>query len=361
MAEDNDFLNFVDFAHAASIMKEYDSFKLNRFRYYDPATTGYIYVFFTTPTLALDTTLLSGNPNADAIVEANKRFLKLPTDTHSSIYSNDMVEALSGKKSLFLKILSNRIRSAPAENIELESTEYGETYNRYRIMIGTTTKDSRVGGTIDIQFNEDNMLTITKMMKLWIDYIEGVYRGECYSKYAGIMNFATSQSASIDYMCSIYTFTTMADGATLLHWSKYTGCFPMTIPTGDFQSEDGDVNVIDKVNIKFQFAFKEDLDIAILRDFNAVATGGQLNNLKIDKFRGDYHSHAPVPKAAFDIGSDTQIYSPSVRQIKNDEGSGTPLYQLLISDENDPAKKLGMYPSTITPVNNYNPFKQPIV
>lgn len=209
------------------------------------------------------------------------------------------------------------------------------------MLLGTTSKDSKIGGTINIQFAEDDTLTVTKIMKLWVEYTEGVYLGEVFSAEGLSQNFIKTQNSFIDYMSSIYIFNTHADGSTLLHWSRYTGCFPLTIPYNNFQSEDGDVHIIDRVDVKFAFAYKEDLNPAILTDFNKVSAFSVFGNMDFTNYY-----EAPARKAFLTKIGNANFTDPLkpglevfVKEVKTPEdaySTGMPRFKLVLVNSMSP-------------------------
>jgi hypothetical protein len=303
--------------------REFSDYFIDRKALPEAVTVGYTYVFFTAPELALNSSRFTGSSNSAYLSSSNSRFLKLP-GSGDSIYNDAIVNMLTGDSGTFMKLLFNRVASAPASNITLDTLDYSETWNKYKIPIGTSTKDSKIGGNFEIQFREDPELQIMKTIKLWTDYIEGLFMGDVISAFATASSLSDSQSAIIDYMSSVYTFSVLPDGKTLQHWSKYTGVFPTKQPYDIFASDDGDIKVIERVGIDFQFAYKEDMDITILRDFNLLA-GGNASNLT--NYTGNYYDSNSVNIG----GSSTYPSITKATSVINNR----PLYELRLSDPND--------------------------
>lgn len=236
----------------------------------DPLVVGYQYTFITAPELSIDSSTpgLVGAGASD-ILAHNRKVLKIDG---TSIYTEDMVADLCGRRT-FVPIFTNRSVSAIASDEVLSTMDYGETWNKYKILIGTSAKESRIGGSLSINMMEDQDLNLLKRHKLWLDYIEKAFLGDVIC--GGVVlsdDLLSNTSRTIDYAVSIYQFSTLPDGETLTHWCRYTGCFPTKLPWSEFTVEDGSTDVKKNIPFEYQFAYKEDMSVHVLRDFNAVVT-----------------------------------------------------------------------------------------
>jgi hypothetical protein len=280
---------------------------------HDPLVTGYNYLFVTAPDLPIDagaSSLRQGpanasffdtgvSGNAKEILERNRRMLQI---AGSSMYTNEMVKWLAGAHGdQFIPILTNRARSYTSSDEVLNTMDYAETWNRYKIILGTSAKDSRISGVLTINYQEDQFLTIMKMHKLWFTYIEKAFLGECIS--GGVLlsdDMMDNMQRTIDYMSSVYMFSTLPDGETLTHWSKYTGILPVKGPWSEFTSEDGGKQELkDSIPIDYQFTFKESMTLDVLRDFNLLQAFAEINDPKGDYFVNSVIdiSKTPINKA----------------------------------------------------------------
>lgn len=260
--------------------KEYSNFFLYRTPT-EPLYSGFNYVFFTAPELSLTASRFNGGTgNGTVLMGNNGNFLKLP-GYGDSIYTEDMVSMLAGERGTFMSLFTNRAASIPASDLVLDSLEYSETWNKYKIPIGSTKKDTQIAPNFEIQFQEDSKLSILKSIRLWTEYIQGLFTGDVVSSYAARGSLSDTQNSIIDYMCSIYVFSLRPDGKTIQYWAKYTGVYPTKESYSIFQSEDSNINVIQKVPVEFQAAYKEDMHISILRDFNLVGKQKTIDNTGI--------------------------------------------------------------------------------
>lgn len=247
----------------------------------DPLVTGYNYIFFTCPRLSLLKSQFNVLAQTDRLelFENNCRLLGLPLPDNDSIYDDEIITALAGGSGLykFIPILTNSAIKFSATDEKLDTMDYAETWNKFKIVIGTSNQDSRLAGTFQIEFLEDNDLHMLKFHKLWSNYIEKVFIGDVISiaslKALGADESGSFTSGVIDYMSSVYHFSVMPDGRTLQYWCKYTGVFPTTNPYSIFTSDDAAVNLVHSVPIEYQYSFKEEMKMHILEDFNIVSSG----------------------------------------------------------------------------------------
>ena len=313
---------------------EYQTFFVDKKGLPEVPITGVNYIFFTSPDLGVTQAKFNSIPNAkydpSKAFKNNQNVLKLPGGKGESIYNDFMVKSLSGEMGMFIPIFSNRAASLPASSETLDTLDYSETWNKYKIPLGTTTKDSKISGNFELMFRDDSNLTIMKMVKLWYDYIESVFYGRCLSPYAMIGDMQDPFNTIIDYMSSVYAFSCKPDGKTLQYWAKYTGVFPTSNPYEIFASEDGDWSNITRTHIPFQFAYKEDMDVTILRDFNLL---GQKNKEVLNQAKtGPY----------FD---DNLVILPPIDNYPGIFKTGNGQYELRI---NDPYNTFG-WKSNFTP------------
>jgi hypothetical protein len=314
----------LDFLVHGDEVKEFFKF---RKPIHDPLVTGYNYLFITAPDLPIDaaaTSLIQGAPtNAKAILERNRRMLGI---AGSSMYTNDMVRTLAGAAGdQFIPLFTNRARSYTYSDEVLNTMDYAETWNRYKIVVGTSGKDARISGQLVVNYQEDQYLTIMKMHQLWFDYIEKAFLGECIS--GGVLlsdDMMNNQNRTIDYMSSIYMFSTLPDGETLTHWSKYTGILPSKNPWSEFTSEDGGKQEVkDSVPIEYQFTFREVMKLDILRDFNLLQAHADIN-----KPTKEFFTNSIIDMDKTPINKNR----PYIARTGKDQHEGRHLFKLVMPD-----------------------------
>lgn len=290
----------------------------------NPLVIGYNYLFVTAPDLAISryaSSLMSTGGSgfstaASSILERNLRALQL--DGASSIYTEAMIDWLTGKGDQFIPLLTNRAASYVMSDTVLGTMDYAETWNRYKIVLGTSAKDSRISGNLTVNYQEDDFMTIMKLHHLWITYIEKCFIGDVVS--GGVLlssDYMSNETRTIDYMSSMYEFTVSPDGETLMYWCKYTGLFPVKCPWSEFTSEDGGADVKKFVPVEYQFTYKEEMTLDVLSDFNLLQSS---SSNSINKPTGNNFSGSNVVISASSVTAGRPFVVPITNNSSNFEG-----------------------------------------
>ena len=121
---------------------------------------------------------------------------------------------------------------------------------------------------MNVGFTDDDMLSVYKLIKLWCEYINAVYRGECMPKQQYIDNH------ELDYATSIYYFLCKATSENeIIFWTKYTGCFPTSIPSSGFSDQLGTTIKHPSYSVPFAFSRKDDYSPLNIVEFNNLSDG----------------------------------------------------------------------------------------
>jgi len=224
---------------------------------------GIPYVFMTGPVL----NLCEANVSTDSFLtymatstNENKEILRHLTNEN---YTDTLFGDLGGKNCDLIPLITNTALSIDIKDTVARTKEVGETFYGYKQVHPGSLVDSIVGDEISIKYLEMTNLPILKMHKAWQDYIEKVRRGQ----------FIPSRNALddgfIDYMASIYYILCDFDGETIKYWAKYTGVAPLNVP---YSSLGGDLtsHEVPDITINYSYCYKEDMSVAILRDFNRI-------------------------------------------------------------------------------------------
>lgn len=164
----------------------------------------------------------------------------------------------------FIPYLVSRTESMQIPDYTIKSYKFTQPYTNYNMPYASHASESYTGGTFEITFREDNEYRIHKLFQTWLYYIDGVTRNMFGPKMTYIKN------NRYDYATSVYCITCAADAETILFWTKYTGCFPTSVPNSDLSFNlRGTPN--NKVTIPFDYFLQESLDPHILVDFNKNA------------------------------------------------------------------------------------------
>jgi len=258
-------------------LSKFDVFLQNN-RYLDPMISGYSFIFVTKPMLFL-------YPYKPASSASNIEKLAYENMTQDPVFSqflvtevmnnNDkfLIEQLSYYKGMypsqylrsnFLPIFTNRVQSFPTLDITLAQNDNFETRHGFRMPLPTHKNESIGSGSLSIMCQETANLDFMKMMTLWVNYITNITDGTFHANPTMVKN------GVLDYAVAIYYFVLEPDGRTLKYWSKYTGCWPTSIPQANLSFNRGQQTAVES-EIQFVYSSKEDMDPSILEDFNRVS------------------------------------------------------------------------------------------
>lgn len=242
--------------------------RYNRFKLPNPdleIKKGYAHVFFCRPVCHLldpDTgynTLLPAVKSEGAFQDIFEQNPVLVNEISDVPIKN------TSRKSDFMYILSNYVKSFSLNDEELHSDTYGRTYTGYKISYGKTNIESRTAGSFSVTYNDDRTLSIYKIHRMWTDYINAVYRGRIDPATSSIMN------KILDYAGSVYYILTAEDNETVLFWSKYYGVYPTTIPSSQYSWNAGSVVNPESITIQYNYSWKEDYQTTSIAEFNSNA------------------------------------------------------------------------------------------
>lgn len=239
--------------------------KFNRFRVPTPdnelcATKGY--VFFTRPDLNLNLDIRDSSAGNVQGVARLSPLVNNMLKSHPVLMSYLMGDE-AGTDDDFIPVLSHCCTGLDVSDEVLETTEHGNTFTGWKYSYGTSLIKSKTSGTVNVNFTDDDMLSVYKLIKVWCEYINAVYRGEAAPKQSYI------DYHQLDYATSIYYFLCKATSENeILFWTKYTGVFPTSIPSGVFSDQLGTVIKRPTYTVPFQFARKDDFSPLNIVEFN---------------------------------------------------------------------------------------------
>jgi len=234
------------------------------------------YVFFTRPDLNLLTYKSDAQPGT-----ANSQ-VKNNTSTYMIWRRNpDLFKLLTNYKRCgdddnFNFLLSNQVNSFELTDDSLNVTEVGKSWNEHSVPYGDTYTGTK-GGTFTCSFTEISDLSIINLTTLWTRYISNVANGLWSPSYnlfgtsavSNQINASYVYTKTLDYASSAYVFVCGPDGGDILYWVKYYGIFPINVPISALSWSSDDMSTGSrKVNITFQYAFKDPMNIVSLIEFN---------------------------------------------------------------------------------------------
>lgn len=287
------------------------------------------HVFFTRPDLNL---LRCGG---GIVYGANSQVLN-HTDTALLYRMNPYIFKLltdrvrCGDSNNFNMLLSQQVASFTIEDEELNAMEVGKSWSGNSMYYGDQYT-GKGAGSFRCSFTELQDLSVIKLLKLWITYIDNVSKGAwspsydlngsaMISKYGSYTNWVNSEpvgsslsdsyvySKTLDYAASVYVLKCDPTGQNVLYWTKYFGVFPTNtgVSALSWDSNNG-IGDSPKLDITFKYCFKKDLSPISLFEFNDIAgvadliENGGTNSLVVESsFNPNYnHSSRPFVGAPF--------------------------------------------------------------
>ena len=191
-------------------MKMYNRFKVPELNIQMSKCFGH--VFFTRPSC----NVLDSNRNLTEDIANHPNF----------VYANNTCKGLleelseygpSGCGNEFNMLLSNNSKGFALNDETLNTNSYGTTFSGYKVSYGKDDVESKVVGDFSTTFIDDKRIHNYRFIKLWVEYIAGVYRGKI------VPTEDNEIQKILDYTSSVYYILTAEDGETILFWSKYFG------------------------------------------------------------------------------------------------------------------------------------------
>ena len=251
------------------ITREFMYTNFNRYRFpvvdYElDSTRGY--VFFVRPDLNI-----SVDPSEMRSLGRSYPVFRGFTKYDSSL-SDYLQGPNAGEAHEFFPYLTYACTGIDVSDEVLDTIEVGDTFTGWKVPYGTSIVRSKTAGQISVTFKDDDRLSIYKIFKVWVEYINAVYHGEVPPKPMYIRNH------QLDYAISIYYFLCKAtENNEVLFWTKYTGAFPTSIPSSNFTDSLGNMIKTPTYSVQFSYMKKD--------DYNPIAISG-FNDLSIDMGSG---------------------------------------------------------------------------
>lgn len=255
----------------ANGLTEFNGFYDNVYR--EPFNNGFAFIFVTKPLLFID----PNRPNSSKDYSKRMAYLNMTRDPYFAQFlakesMNDMdlqiVKMLSYNTeyriSNFLPMFTNECKSFDGADLSIGSGSFFSTKQGLEIPLPTHLTESEKASMLNLEVVEDSNLSFSKLLGLWVRYMANVGDGTFDA------NPEMIAANMLDYTCSIYYMVLEPDGRTLKFWSKYTGCWPMSVPQSAMKFEKGNSDLAN-LSIQFNYAFKEDMSPKILEDFNRIS------------------------------------------------------------------------------------------
>lgn len=231
------------------------------------------FTFFSRPRLCLRDWNICANRKLSALKTTDK--LSIPfaircyLDTQFAADSEASSQCpLFDKNNPFLVPLTNCLKSVSGFNdptLQTETTEGGYFSEDQTYVVG----GDRMSRTYDVNcsFRDLPGSPILAMFDYWTEYMAGLTDGSL-QQYADAIDLNR-----IDYTVSIYRLMTDRTRRFIVRWSKCTGCYPVSAPTGvAFNKNEGDqmVSAAAEISVPFKVNRIEYDDPVILKEFNML-------------------------------------------------------------------------------------------
>ena len=253
----------------------------NRFKIPDyniPLQKGFAHVFFVRPSC----NILKSNGKLVDGLDNHPLFTYALNNTPGLLGELCMANS-ENKDNQFMMSLSNFVSSFSLNDEYINTDTYGKTYTGYKVTYGKHDVESKTAGSIDINFNDDSGFHIYQLIRLWVKYISGVYRGEFSPRNDDVFNKV------LDYTGAIYYIITAEDGETILFWSKYYGVFPSTIPASQYAWGEGNQIQPQQLTVTFNYSFKEDYNPYSILEYNynskIESSGGKIETIPVYDYK----------------------------------------------------------------------------
>ena len=228
--------------------------------------------------------------------------------SNSPYIIKELSKSANNQDTQFSFILSNAAKSFSLSDEYINTDTYGTGYTGYKVSYGKHGVESRTASDFTVTFQDDRNLSIYRLLKLWVDYIEGVYTGTYYPTDTTIVNHM------LDYVGAVYYILTAEDGETILFWSKYYGVYPSSIPSTQYSWSAGTLLSQISLDVKFNYSWKEDYNINAITEFNYNSSLGNFATSKQVKY-------LPVYNEEFGTAGQTWVGRPFIQTVY-EGGSG---------------------------------------
>lgn len=300
-------------------LTKFDSFFVNR--YQDGFVTGFAFVFVTRPSLFIfPYKPAEGSSGLVSLAYENMtmdqffvQFIAGETMNQSDRIISEQLSFYEGnlpvayRRNNFMPLFTNKARGFTSTDVAMEQQEAFQTKQGFRMPLPTFKTQSEAASTISIPMFETPNLDVTKTLGLWVNYMSNVTDGTFHANPQAV------KAGVVDYMSSIYYMVLEPDGRTLKYWAKYTGCWPNVVPFSQMSYRRGEPGTVE-LDAQFVFTSKEDMNVAILEDFNRVSLDVIQSSRQVDQV--DYLSVKRSPL----------LERASIRSNPNyDPSSGNPL------------------------------------
>lgn len=235
------------------------------------------FIFFTKPNLQIFSKaketqgwLRSYLINQPIFQDAYDKWPEVLTQLSSS-YSNNP----------FNTLLTNSVSA----NIDLPDISTANDYETGKTILGSsifyrgTSFESDENFEFSVEFTDSRNLDVYMWFKLFDEYERLKHFGRINQNFEND-DYTYIFDKKIHDQFSLYKFIVSEDGESIVHYSKYTGVYPKSVPRGSFGDMPADG--VFKFTVNFKAAFVEDMNPMIIVEFNNVSKRLETSSPDID-------------------------------------------------------------------------------
>ena len=251
--------------------------KFSRFGFFDPYNTNTVtreYVFFTKPDLHL---FEKNSQTLNPELSGNTFFIEAYKNHRATMNQLQYSVRQKTDYSPFCNLLSNTITSKiDLKDIDVDELETAQNIAGTHLKYPLATTGSSNDVDFNVEFEDTKFLDVYMFFRIWYEYE--------LLKSDGLV---TPPDKSYIYnkilhdQMSCYKIIVGEDLETIVHYSKFWGVYPTSIPRSSFGDlSDGSI----KIPVSFKAQWIEDMDPSILADFNYI----------VDNQKNKYSSDVPI-------------------------------------------------------------------
>ena len=229
-----------------------------------------------------------------------------------------------GQSSHFMMSLSNKANNFSVNEDYVGTAATGKTFTGFQIVYGKSNVESKANGSFSVEFTDDKSLHIYWVIRLWMEYISGCYRGTIVPQEQDVIN------KIIDYCSSLYYIITDETGENIIYWEKYYGIFPSNISNDSLSWQNGSTIQNPKFNVTFQYSFRTSMDPTLIAEFNYNAITGS----GVDK--RSIQTYTPTYDVNLGHVADSWVGVPFIETVVDSNNRNT--YKLRFMDVSDKVK-----------------------
>lgn len=286
MSDLNSFTNKNRDVSTMNNLTSFNGYYTNIYR--EPFISGFSFIFMTKPLLFIDPVKPSNTKDyskklAYQNMTRDPLFTQYITGENLNDSDLNIIKMLSYnttyRTSNFMPIFTNDCKSFDATDLNLEQLSAFDTKQGFSLPMPAYSSQSKASGSFNISVSEDANLDFTKIMSIWVNYIENITSGVFDANPEMITN------GELDYTSSLYYFLLEPDGKTLKYWAKYTGCWPSAVQYSALRYSKKSNEPVE-LDLPFNYTIKEDMNPRILEDFNRVSLKIETDNIVLDTSKG---------------------------------------------------------------------------